>query len=91
MLGNCCPPLAECVEFGDETHGGGILVPRWPQCLTVVRVGIAVHTLLLIVVNDGDAVGHKDEWHRVTKEWLFRNDEYNGKKRRHELKTLGVN
>ena len=31
-------------------------------------VGIAVHTPLLTVVNDGDVIGHKDEWHRVTKE-----------------------
>ena len=31
-------PLAECVEFGDETHSSGILVSRWPQRFTVVGV-----------------------------------------------------
>ena len=33
----------------------------WPQRLTVVGVGIAMHTLILNVVNDGDTVGRKDE------------------------------
>ena len=42
-------------------YGGGILVSRWPQRFTVVGVGIAVHTLLLTVVSDGDAVGYEDE------------------------------
>ena len=51
---------SEYVELGDEIHGGGVLGSRSPEHFTVVGVGIVVHALLLTVVNDGDAVGHKD-------------------------------
>lgn len=47
--------LAESVELGDEMHGGGVLVPIWPERFTVVEVSIPVNTPLLIVVNDGNA------------------------------------
>ncbi len=72
-------------------HGDGILVSTWPQCFTVVGVGIDMHALLLAVVNDGDAVGHKDELHGVSKECLVRHDRDNGEKELHGPKTLGIN
>ena len=60
-------PLTVFVELGDEMHGGGVLVSRWPQRFTVVGVGIAMRALLLAVGGWG-AIRHGDEWHCVTKE-----------------------
>ena len=39
--------------LSDEVHAGGVLASRWPQRFAVVGVGVAVHALLLTVVNEG--------------------------------------
>ena len=52
-------------------------------------VGNAMHALLLAVVNDRDAVVHKGECHRITKEHSDGNNENNGMKERHQLRLWG--
>ena len=53
MLAHLDRTLSETVGLGDEIHAGGVLASRWSQRFTVVGVGVAVHALLLTVVNDG--------------------------------------